>query len=60
MTIYGGEKTVWGTKNNGFFVSCCRCGWHSMVEVLASMDRTEPIVIFVCNHCGNEYEWHGI
>jgi len=55
MTIYGGENTTWGTKNGGFFVSCTACGWHSQVEVMGGLNRGDPTVIFICNHCGNEH-----
>lgn len=56
MTIYGGEEIVWGTRNNGFFVSCTQCGWHSKVEVSPSINKDTPIVVFECHRCGNMVE----
>ena len=50
MTVYGGEKTTWGTRNGGFFVSCTKCGWHSTVDISYSPDG----LLFYCSHCGNE------
>jgi DNA-directed RNA polymerase subunit M/transcription elongation factor TFIIS len=60
MTIYGGEETTWGARKDGFFVSCCKCGWHSMVEVKTIPKNIlvdeQHNVLFKCNHCGNEWE----
>jgi hypothetical protein len=36
MTVYGGEDTAWGTKKDGFYVVCCKCGWESKVNVYAA------------------------
>ena len=58
MTVYGGEETVWGTRNGGFFVSCTKCGWHSTVEVYAEKGYTADspcAVLFRCSRCGNEH-----
>ena len=56
MTVYGGEKTIWGSAKDGFFVSCTKCGWHSEVEVTGVIIRGDVGISFECNHCGNKYE----
>lgn len=55
MTIYGGEETAWGTRKDGFFVTCCKCGWHSRVEVYYKDEIGFKSIIFNCNHCSNNY-----
>jgi predicted RNA-binding Zn-ribbon protein involved in translation (DUF1610 family) len=55
MTVYGGELQDYGTRKDGFFVSCTKCGWHSKVEVEPDVTYGDPCVSFKCNHCGNEH-----
>lgn len=55
MTVYGGEKTVWGIRNGGFFVTCTKCGWHSKVEIVPTLSSFEPCVWFKCRQCNNEH-----
>lgn len=54
MTVYGGKKTDWGIRINGFFVTCTRCGWHGKVKVdLWYANWEEPYVRFSCEQCKN-------
>jgi hypothetical protein len=59
MTVYGGEETAWGTKKDGFYVVCCKCGWESMVEIGVGTPygpAPDYHVWIKCKKCGNEYE----
>lgn len=56
MTVFGGEETTWGTKKNGFFVTCCRCGWHSKISINHEDIIGFKYMIISCGHCGNEYK----
>ena len=51
MTILGGEETVWGTKKNGFFITCTKCGWHSKVNIYYDHDG----LTMYCGQCDNEW-----
>lgn len=56
MTIFGGTDTGYGTvRDDGFLVVCCKCGWHSMVE----LGHEDSLTYLICNHCGNKYELRG-
>ncbi len=55
MTIYGGEETQWGTKKDGFFVSCTKCGWHSEVSIYYQDVIGFKDIVFECNKCGNKH-----
>jgi predicted RNA-binding Zn-ribbon protein involved in translation (DUF1610 family) len=62
MTVYGGEETAWGTKKDGFYVVCCKCGWESKIEILSIPVHRGPLstekdhaVKFKCHRCGNEH-----
>jgi hypothetical protein len=58
MTVYGGEETAWGTKKDGFYVVCCKCGWESKVNVYAAFieHASETGVVFECGRCENTAE----
>jgi RNase P subunit RPR2 len=50
MTIFGGVPTDYGNNEDGFFVVCAKCGWHSMVTVQPGVNDT---VVFTCHKCDN-------
>jgi hypothetical protein len=52
VTVYGGTVTDYGMREDGFFVVCCKCGWHSEVHVVGTYDAQ---VEFDCLKCGNEH-----
>jgi len=51
MTVYGGELQDYGTRKDGFFVNCTKCGWHSKVDISYSDDG----IHFYCDHCKNTH-----
>jgi hypothetical protein len=53
VTVYGGKVKGEGVHldADGFFVVCCKCGWHSKVEIFHAPDA----VVFKCGKCGNYY-----
>lgn len=55
MTVYGNEKTAWGTVKDGFYVVCCKCGWHSHVVVEGDGHIDDTSVWFYCKKCENSY-----
>ncbi len=50
MTVYGGYTTPNGVVEDGFFVVCCKCGWHSQVQVSYNWNG----MTFYCDRCQNE------
>ncbi len=48
MTVYGGYDRGDGIILEGFFISCCKCGWHSTVKWYGKM--------LTCLKCGNKHE----
>ena len=55
MTIFGGIETAGGTRKDGFWIVCCKCGWESKV----SIDHEDALgfkdMIIKCGQCDNEY-----
>jgi hypothetical protein len=47
VTVYGGKDRGDGIILDGFFISCCKCGWHSKVEWYGNVAN--------CLKCGNRY-----
>ena len=33
MTIFGGIETAGGTRKDGFWIVCCKCGCESKVSI---------------------------
>ena len=56
MTVFGGEESAWGTKIGGFFVTCCKCGWHSKIYLEFEDELGFKSMVLRCGHCGNKYK----
>jgi DNA-directed RNA polymerase subunit RPC12/RpoP len=51
VTIFGGTKDKSGSIKDGFFVACTRCGWHTLVKLVAKKRE----MIFYCGRCKNTH-----
>ncbi len=52
MTVFGGVENDSGVVEDGFFIVCAKCGWHSEVQIYGAWGHGYSII---CGRCDNEY-----